>query len=60
VNGGVATVAVTFVIQVAVSGAGIAGPVLAHRILTKGFDASGRSNADAVVADIVAKTRVPV
>jgi MoxR-like ATPase len=38
----------------------LAGPVLAHRVLTKGYDASGRSNADAVVADIVAKTRVPV
>jgi MoxR-like ATPase len=39
---------------------GLAGPVLAHRVMTKGYDASGRSNADAVVADIVAKTRVPV
>ena len=39
---------------------GLAGPVLAHRLMTKGYDASGRSNADAVVADIVAKTRVPV
>jgi MoxR-like ATPase len=39
---------------------GLAVPVLAHRVLTKGYDASGRSNAEAVVADIVAKTRVPV
>jgi len=38
----------------------LAGAVLAHRVLTKGYDSSGRSNADAVVADIVAKTRVPV
>ena len=38
----------------------LAVPVLAHRVLTKGFDATGRSNAEAVVADIVAKTRVPV
>ncbi len=38
----------------------LAGPVLAHRIITKGFDASGRSNAEAIVADLVAKTRVPL
>jgi MoxR-like ATPase len=38
----------------------LAGPVLAHRIISKGFDASGRSNADAVVTDILNKTRVPV
>jgi len=29
-------------------------------VITKGYDASGRSNAEAVVADIVTKTRVPV
>jgi len=38
----------------------LAVPVLAHRVITKGYDASGRSNAEAVVADIVTKTRVPV
>ncbi len=38
----------------------LAGPVLAHRVMTKGYDGSGRSNAEAVVADIVAKTQVPV
>jgi MoxR-like ATPase len=38
----------------------LAIPVLAHRIITKGFDASGHSNADAIVTDIVAKTKVPI
>ncbi len=38
----------------------LAIPVLAHRIITKGYDASGHSNADAIVTDIVAKTKVPI
>jgi len=38
----------------------LAIPVLAHRMITKGFDASGHSNADAIVTDIVAKTKVPL
>jgi MoxR-like ATPase len=38
----------------------LAVPVLSHRIITRGYDASGRSNAEAVVTDILTKTRVPV
>jgi len=38
----------------------LAIPVMAHRIITKGFDASGHSNAEAVITDLVTKTKVPV
>ncbi len=38
----------------------LAVPVMAHRMITKGFDASGHSNAETIVLDIVTKTPVPV
>ena len=38
----------------------VAGPVLSHRLLTKAWEQGGRNDAGPLVADIVARTKVPL
>ena len=38
----------------------LAVPVLAHRMMTKAWDQGGRNDTEAIVNEIVAKTKVPV
>lgn len=38
----------------------LALPVLAHRLMTKAWDQGGRNDASAILADLLAQTKVPV